>query len=126
MASEEDPYDDEETTTDEDDDASQTTEDDPQIAEPQHARVPVPAPAPVIVPASTQPQQHSPPASTGAPPPPATNGAARDRPHYTLMHTMSGHSKSISAVKFSPDGTMLASCGTSVLQTMLQGVQDLV
>lgn len=34
-------------------------------------------------------------------------------PHYKTKYIMSGHARSISAIKFSPDGTMLASCGGS-------------
>ena len=101
--------DDEETTTDDDDNASQTTEDDPQIPE-QHIPIPAPAPAPVplALPPSKPPQVQ--PATNGTPQV-IHNTATRQRPHYTLLHTMTGHIMSISAVKFSPDGTLLASCG---------------
>lgn len=71
-----------------DDNASQTTEDDPQVPQPQ------------------------PPTNecTNRPPPPPPSTTLRDSPRYELTHTMSGHTQSISAVKFSPDGTLLASC----------------
>lgn len=76
----------EESSTD-DDAASQTTEDDPQVPERQeHPPLP-PQPTPL-----------------------PSNG--RERPHYELRHTMRGHTSSISAVKFSPDGTLLASCSS--------------
>ena len=75
----------EDSSTD-DDNASQTTEDDPQVPQPQ--------------PPTMEHPNRPPPAST----------ALRDNPRYELTHTMSGHTQSISAVKFSPDGTLLASC----------------
>jgi COMPASS component SWD3 len=78
-----------------DDAASQTTEDDPQVPEP-------PAPVPDA-------------AAPTAPPPTAgpsiTPTTLRDKPNYELRHTIRGHTMSISAVKFSPDGSLLASCG---------------
>ena len=75
----------EDSSTD-DDNASQTTEDDPQVPQPQ--------------PPTDEHPNRPPPAST----------TLRDSPRYELTHTMSGHIQSISAVKFSPDGTLLASC----------------
>lgn len=74
-----------------DDAASQTTEDDPQVPEHQEASAPLP-PLPVN-------------------PNPISSLASRERPHYELRHTIRGHTMSISAVKFSPDGTLLASSG---------------
>ena len=81
-------------STDEDDDdvASQTTEDDPQIPQ---AEIPPP---------SSVPQSLAQTASASA--------SSRENPNYRLRYTLNGHTKSLSAVKFSPDGTLLASCGT--------------
>lgn len=81
-----------------DDAASQTTEDDPQIPESQHAPLP-------------SAQLHPPPAAPPPAPSNPPNTHTRARPRYELRHTLRGHTMSISSVKFSPDGALLASCG---------------
>jgi COMPASS component SWD3 len=88
--------------------ASQTTEDDPRVPENQAPPPPPPAPVPTQVQQSNGQAAPVPGPASTAPQPGVT---AREKPHYELRHTMRGHTKSLSAVKFSPDGTILASCG---------------
>ena len=64
------------------------------------------------------PERQAPAAPPPPPPPAPVASSVRERPHYELRHTLRGHTSSISAVKFSPDGTLLASCGMSGTRTL--------
>lgn len=99
-----------ESTTD-DDNASQTTEDDPQVPDNPPAVLVPPPPVPPVPPVQ-------PPAQAVQP-----SSTPRERPNYQLKHTLRGHTQSISAVKFSPDGTLLASCGMPHLTCISFGLR---
>lgn len=112
-----------------DDNASQTTEDDPQIPDQEQAR---PPPLPLPIPASASGSGTAPGAAStlagagtsqvngangGGAGTSGTNGA-RAGPRYELRHTLRGHTQPLSAVKFSPDGELLASTGELELVTL--------
>jgi len=46
---------------------------------------------------------------------PTIQAAPRERSNYRLRHTFRRHTQSVSAGNFSPDGSLLASCGASAL-----------
>jgi WD40 repeat protein len=48
----------------------------------------------------------------------------RSRPQYAVKYILSGHTMAISALKFSPDGTMLASSGAPFCPTNLLRAVD--
>jgi len=92
-------------TSSEDETASQTTEDD--LPENHPPSIPVPAARP-------------PPSQLQAPTvAPQARASRASPPKYELRSILRGHSMSISAVKFSPDGELLASCGVFVLSPIL-------
>ena len=76
------------------------TTDDPQIPAPppvqSHPAVPPPPPSAQIQTSTIQ-------------------AAPRERSNYRLRHTFRGHTQSVSAGNFNPDGSLLAPCGTSAL-----------
>jgi len=51
-------------------------------------------------------------ATSGAPAPENAAASSSPAPNYKINHIMTGHSGSVSSLKFSPHGTLLASAGT--------------
>lgn len=44
------------------------------------------------------------------------------QPQYKLAHSLSGHSRAVTALRFSPDGRSLVSAGESVVEYKARGV----
>ena len=79
--------------------------------EPQEAEQPTPDSRESVAPTALSPPP--PPDSSAQTPAPVPQPKSQTpyRPNYKPKLMLSGHSRSISSVKFSPDGSMLASCG---------------
>ncbi len=51
------------------------------------------------------------PTETRPPEPISLHYQGSETPNYKTKYILAGHTRSLAAIKFSPDGTMLASCG---------------
>lgn len=108
-----------------DDGASDATEDDPQV--PDHASTsasasrgdpPTAVPSPSATPSQPTPAQSAPTHSTASNAIPTVVDRGNN-PRYELRHILRGHSMSLSSVKFSPDGNLLASTGVLTLYAVV-------
>lgn len=56
--------------------------------------------------------------------PDEVNQPTTQKPNYKLQYSLSGHTMSVSSLKFSPDGTMLVSAGGSHLRISLNSLTE--